>query len=110
MQIDERLAEQAEITKYEHDKLLSEIEQLKKEINAKIKRELTLSNEEADKEIEILRRMLCINISKQPYLDDGEMQDNSTFPHIDFKRDSISAIKRKLFERAENKIKEVVQK
>ncbi len=46
-----------------------------------------------------LRWMLCVSYSRHPYLDDGEMQDNSTLPHIDFRRDPISEIKRKMAER-----------
>lgn len=46
-----------------------------------------------------LRWMLCVSYSKQPYLDDGEMQDNSVLPHIDFKRDSIDEIKSKMAKR-----------
>ena len=33
------------------------------------------------------------------YSDDGELQDNSKHPHIDFKRDSVGEIKRKMRER-----------
>ena len=33
------------------------------------------------------------------YHDDGELQDNSKHPHIDFKRDSVDEIKRKMRER-----------
>lgn len=46
-----------------------------------------------------LRWMLCNAFCLQPYLDDGEMQDNSKMPHIDFKRDTIEEIKSKMVER-----------
>lgn len=39
-----------------------------------------------------LRRMLCLAYAKQPYLDDGELQDNSAHPPIDFKRYSVDEI------------------
>lgn len=51
-----------------------------------------------------LRTMLCLTGSALPYMDDGEMQDNSTFPYIDYKRDSSEEIKNKLSKRAENAI------
>lgn len=34
------------------------------------------------------------------YTDDGELQDNSTAPHIDFLRESAASIESKLFQRA----------
>lgn len=46
-----------------------------------------------------LRWLLCINYSSQPYLDDGEMQDSSIHPFIDFKRDSVEVIEQKILER-----------
>jgi len=46
-----------------------------------------------------LRLMLCLAFCHQPYLDDGEMQDNRTFPYIDYKNDSVESIKAKILER-----------
>jgi len=34
------------------------------------------------------------------YGDDGELQDNTEFPFIDFRRDSAKNIRKKMFERA----------
>lgn len=43
-----------------------------------------------------LRSLACRAIAKQPYLDDGELQDNS-FPYpIDFLRDSVDEIEKRL--------------
>ena len=48
-----------------------------------------------------LRVMLALSYAgTHLYTDDGELQDSSVFPHIDFKRDSVSAIKDKMAERA----------
>lgn len=38
------------------------------------------------------------------YTDDGEMQDNSEFPSIDFKRDPVSEIQEKLMARFVNAV------
>jgi len=46
-----------------------------------------------------LRRMLCVATANKPYMDDGEAQDNSELPTIDFMRDNLNAIERKLRER-----------
>lgn len=48
----------------------------------------------------ILRRLLMQRVASLPYCDDGEMQDSSKWPHIDFKRDSAEDIEAKLVERA----------
>lgn len=55
--------------------------------------------DESRKENQALRWMLCNSYCKHPYLDDGEMQDNSVSPFIDFKRDSMEVIKQKILER-----------
>jgi len=57
---------------------------------------LEVELEAKDKENQRLRWMLCVNSCEQPYLDDGEMQDNSKLPYIDYKRDLIGEIKEKL--------------
>lgn len=50
----------------------------------------------------LLRRMLALRASgiSQLYTDDGELQDSSERPFIDYKRDSAVEIQRKLHERA----------
>lgn len=49
----------------------------------------------------LLRRLLAIRIAGPlGYFDDGELQDNSRLPHIDFLRDSPKDIELKLAERA----------
>lgn len=48
----------------------------------------------------LLRQMLAIRVAGAIlYADDGELQDNSVQPFIDFKRDSAKEIERKLLER-----------
>lgn len=48
----------------------------------------------------LLRLMLAIRVAGPTlYADDGELQDNSVQPFIDFKRDSAKEIERKLMER-----------
>lgn len=48
-----------------------------------------------------LRRMLCLaHAGAGAYLDDGEIQDNTKHPAIDWKRDTLDKIKFKLHERA----------
>ncbi len=48
----------------------------------------------------LLRQLLAIRVAGPTlYADDGELQDNSVHPFIDFKRDSASEIERKLIER-----------
>ncbi len=54
------------------------------------------TNEALEEEISILRRMLCLSYSEHPYTDDGELQDNNSIPCIDFKRDTIQEIERKM--------------
>lgn len=49
-----------------------------------------------------LRALLALRIGGVSlYTDDGELQDNTVTPCIDFLRDTVPAIKRKLRERAE---------
>ena len=54
----------------------------------------------------LLRRMLALRASgiSQLYTDDGELQDSSERPFIDYKRDSAVEIQRKLHERATAKL------
>jgi hypothetical protein len=54
----------------------------------------------------ILRELLAIRVSGMAglYADDGELQDNSVFPAIDFKRDTAQEIRRKLRERGERQL------
>lgn len=48
-----------------------------------------------------LRRMLCsAQAGTKAYMDDGEAQDNRVHPSIDYLRDSVDEIERKLRERA----------
>jgi hypothetical protein len=47
-----------------------------------------------------LRLMLCMAYAGSgAYTDDGEMQDNSSLPFIDFRRDSAAEIQRKIIQR-----------
>lgn len=47
-----------------------------------------------------LRRLLAVRVAGALlYADDGELQDNTQNPHIDFRRDTPSEIQRKLQER-----------
>ena len=60
--------------------------------------ELAMSKSKA--EIASLRFMLAVRVAGSAlYGDDGELQDNSTYPQIDFKRDSVEEIESKLIER-----------
>jgi hypothetical protein len=54
----------------------------------------------------LLRQILALRVSgcSQLYTDDGELQDNSERPFIDYKRDSATDIQRKLQERAAAKL------
>jgi len=62
--------------------------------------ELTTENRE-------LRIMLAIaHAGLDLYTDDGEFQDNRVQPFIDFRRDSVAEIERKLRERAYARAKE----
>lgn len=57
---------------------------------------------ELRKENEQLRELLCLRSASPthlPYMDDGELQDGSAIPFIDWKRDSIDTIKAKLKDR-----------
>lgn len=49
-----------------------------------------------DREIQELRVLLAHQISNQLYVDDGELQDNSVHPMIDFLRDPPEEIRNKL--------------
>lgn len=49
-----------------------------------------------------LRRMLCTASHPLAYMDDGEAQDNSATPYIDYIRDSLEDIKKKRRQRAIN--------
>ena len=52
-----------------------------------------------------LRRMLAVRIGGSGlYRDDGELQDASQHPFIDFKRDSADEIQAKLIERNQKTI------
>lgn len=47
-----------------------------------------------------LRRMLACRVAGASlYVDDGELQDNTVLPFIDFRRDSVEEIERKLIDR-----------
>jgi hypothetical protein len=48
-----------------------------------------------------LRRIIAFNLGKSLYTDDGELQDNSRLPFIDFYRDTAEEINRKLKERGD---------
>lgn len=52
-----------------------------------------------------LRELLCFSSTHIPYVDDGELQDNSKIPFIDYKRDSIDTIKAKLTDRTFRELK-----
>lgn len=54
----------------------------------------------------LLREMLAIRVAGVTglYTDDGELQDSSELPMIDFKRDSAEEIRRKLTERGMRKL------
>lgn len=53
----------------------------------------------------LLRQMLALRVGgPHLYTDDGELQDNSEHPAIDFKRDSAELIRQKLIQRAERKL------
>lgn len=53
-----------------------------------------------------LRRIYCLNVAgARAYMDDGEAQDGTERPHIDFLRDSLGEIQAKLAERLANRVK-----
>lgn len=59
----------------------------------------------AGKDVERLREMVAMAYSGIAlYCDDGELQDNRVHPFIDFKRDSVEEIDRKMQLRAVNKL------
>lgn len=52
-------------------------------------------------ETKSLRRLLCITYAgARAYMDDGEAQDSSTYPFIDFMRDSVELIHQKMQRRS----------
>jgi hypothetical protein len=64
-----------------------------------------------DEEIARLRCMLAQQIAGHLlYADDGELQDNTTHPWIDFKRDTIADIVLKLDIRAREKLASIAAK
>ena len=69
----------------------------------------TLEKADADKariaelvaEVQALRAMFAVSYAgAMLYTDNGELQDNRELPHIDFLRDALSTIVKKLRERA----------
>lgn len=56
------------------------------------------------KQDRLLRQLLCLTYCAYPYLDDGELQDNTDHPTIDFLRDSAEEIQRKMRVRSLRKI------
>lgn len=59
-----------------------------------------MTTEELEVENRELRIMLAIaHAGLSLYTDDGELQDNRVHPFIDFKRDAVAEIERKLHER-----------
>lgn len=68
--------------------------------------DLTENTRKLIEENQILRRMLAFSVvGSNLYHDDGELQDNSEFPWIDWKRDEIGVIRQKLAERNLNALK-----
>jgi len=62
--------------------------------------DLLTENEKLVKENLELRLLLCsATVGSKGYYDDGEMQDNTVLPSIDFKRDSVEMIKNKMWRR-----------
>lgn len=68
---------------------------------ADIKQALSQQEQPSKTERQI-RRMFCVTYASDssPYMDDGEAQDNSRHPCIDFLRDSPEQIQSKMVERA----------
>ena len=63
--------------------------------------------ESLDKENKISRRMLALAYSgPKLYHDDGELQDSSVWPFIDFRNDSAEVIEDKIQTRGLNQLKE----
>lgn len=77
------------------------------EAKAAIKQALAQQDQPSKTERQI-RRMFCATYASNssPYMDDGEAQDNSMHPCIDFLRDSPEQIQSKMVERAIAKHKE----
>lgn len=58
-------------------------------------------------ENKLLRKLLALRAGGVGiYLDDGELSDATTLPHIDFKRDSAAEIETKLMERGKRRLAE----
>lgn len=75
---------------------LDDIRAIAREALSDVRQGETSGEEDATK----LRRLLAFCYSSHRlYLDDGEMQDNSVQPFIDWKRDSVDEIVRKIHER-----------
>jgi hypothetical protein len=86
-------------------------EQLAKIIDAARQLEVKRSKpevEEIQKDAAHMRMLLAVRCAPLPelYTDDGELQDNSEIPFIDFKRDTAAKIEAKLRQRAILKLRE----
>jgi len=58
------------------------------------------ASDEQPRAEQVLRQLLAYRVAgAKLYDDDGELQDNSVHPFIDFKRDAVDAIETKLYER-----------
>lgn len=64
-----------------------------------IHRALQRVRDEGARENRELRFMCAMGSARQLYTDDGEIQDNTEHPFIDWKRDSVADIQQKLLER-----------
>ena len=63
-----------------------------------------------ERENRTLRRLLCFKVAGgKGHYDNGELQDNTEKPFIDFKRDSVNEIEKKLITRSLNKIKRIAE-
>jgi hypothetical protein len=61
---------------------------------------------EQSREEQVLRRLLAYRVAGALlYTDGGELQDSTFYPYVDFKRDSVDEIERKLGERTRASIK-----
>lgn len=71
-----------------YDRLANQVADLKRELSEAKEREARL------------RKLLFLRVvGASGYSDDGELQDSTTFPVIDFKHDSVQSIEDKLIER-----------
>lgn len=85
-----------------HDTIRSLTEQYLKEHPADRPDSMTAENQ-------LLRRLLAIRVAGMSlYCDDGELQDNSVQPFIDFKRDSAQVIQEKIIERNKRKFEKAI--